>query len=293
MEYDMPLFRPPSEARSLIFQVTLGCSWNRCRFCVSYKTKKYRVRSFEEVEQDVVEMSRLYPDTRRIFLADGDPMEAPADYLVNVLDLMNRRFPSLERISAYAGPTNLLTRRLEELEAFRERKLDILYLGIETGNDDLLKKVQKGATAGQIVAGCRKAIRAGLRMSTMIILGLGGVEGSRAHAKDSARVVNAIDPHFLATLTLMVGPYAREYEEKVMGGGFRLIDRKQSLQELRWFVEDLDLSDCKFGTEHASNYLPIHGMSLPGDRERILGLIDRALAEGSPEIFRPEWARRL
>lgn len=289
----MPLFRPPSEARSLIFQVTLGCSWNRCRFCVSYKTKKYRVRSFEEVEQDVVEMSRLYPDTRRIFLADGDPMEAPADYLVNVLDLMNRRFPSLERISAYAGPTNLLTRRLEELEAFRERKLDILYLGIETGNDDLLKKVQKGATAEQIVAGCRKAIRAGLRMSTMIILGLGGVEGSRAHAKDSARVVNAIDPHFLATLTLMVGPYAREYEEKVMGGGFRLIDRKQSLQELRWFVEDLDLSDCKFGTEHASNYLPIHGMSLPGDRERILGLIDRALAEGSPEIFRPEWARRL
>lgn len=293
MEYDMPLFRPPSEARSLIFQVTLGCSWNRCLFCVSYKTKTYRVRPFEDVEKDVVEMSRLYPDTRRIFLADGDPMEAPADHLVKVLDLMNRSFPRLERISAYAGPTNLLTRTLEELEAFRERKLDILYLGIETGNDDLLEKVRKGATAEQIVAGCRKAIRAGLRMSTMIILGLGGVEGSRLHAKDSARVVNAIDPRFLATLTLMVGPYARVYEEKVMGGGFKLVDRKQSLQELRWFVEDLELTDCKFGTEHASNYLPIHGMSLPGDKERILGLIDGALAEGSPDFFRPEWARGL
>lgn len=293
MEYDLPLFRPPSEARSLIFQVALGCSWNRCAFCVSYKTKRYRVRPFEEVERDVVEMSRLYPDTRRIFLADGDPMEAPVEYLVRILDLMNRRFPSLERISAYAGPANLMAKTCTDLEAFRERRLDILYLGIETGNDDLLKKVRKGATAEQIVTGCRKAIEAGLRMSTMIILGLGGVEGSLAHAKDSARVVNAIDPHFLATLTLMVGPTPRVYEEQIMGGGFRLVDRKQSLQELRWFVEDLDLTSCKFGTEHASNYLPIHGMSLPGDKDRILRLIDGALEESSPEMFRPEWARGL
>lgn len=293
MEYDLPLFRPPSEARSLIFQVTLGCSWNRCAFCVSYKTKRYRVRPFEEVERDIVEMSRLYPDTRRIFLADGDPMEAPVEYLVRVLDLMNRSFPSLERISAYAGPTNLLAKTRGDLEAFRERGLDILYLGIETGNDDLLKRVRKGATAEQIVAGCRKAIEAGMRMSTMIILGLGGVAGSRAHAKDSARVVNAIDPHFLATLTLMVGPSPRVYEEKIMGGGFRRVDRKQSLRELRWFVEDLELTGCKFGTEHASNYLPIHGMSLPGDKDRILRLIDGALEGNSPEMFRPEWSRGL
>ena len=293
MEYDLPLYRPPSEARSLIFQVTLGCSWNRCRFCVSYKTKRYRVRPFEEVERDVVEMARLYPGTRRIFLADGDPMEAPAGFLREVLDRMNRSFPNLDRISAYAGPANLLSKTSEDLRSFRQRKLDILYLGIETGNDDLLEKVRKGATAGQIVEGCRKAIRAGLRMSNMIILGLGGVEGSRAHAKDSARVVNAIDPQFLATLTLMVGPHPREYEERVMGGGFRLVDRRQSLRELRWFVEELALSDCKFGTEHASNYLPIHGMTLPRDKERILRLVDGALETDSPGIFRPERARRL
>ena len=206
MEYDFPLFRPPSEARSLIFQVTLGCSWNRCRFCASYRTKEFRVRPFEEVERDVVEMSACTPDARKIFLADGDPMAAPTDYLVRVLDLINRRFPSLERISTYAGPTNLMAKTPEELGRLRERKLDLLYLGIETGNDELLTRVGKGATAGQIVDGGRKALQAGLRVSAFIILGLGGVEGSAAHAKDSARVVNDIDPQFLATLTLIPLP---------------------------------------------------------------------------------------
>ena len=293
MEYDFPLFRPPSEARSLIFQVTLGCSWNRCLFCASYRTKEFRVRPLEEVARDVVEMSGIHPDARRIFLADGDPMAAPTDYLVKVLDLMNRRFPSLERISTYAGPTNLMAKTPEELRMLKERKLDLLYLGIETGNDELLKRVGKGATAGQIVAGGRKALQSGLRISAFIILGLGGVEGSHAHAKDSARVVNGIDPQFLATLTLMPLPDARTYEERVMGRGFRLIDPVQSLQELRWFVEDLELSGCRFGTEHASNYLPITGKTLPGDKDEILRLIDQSLVDLSPGMLRPEWMRGL
>lgn len=292
MEYDMPLFRPPSEARSLIFQVTLGCSWNRCVFCAMYKTKKFRVRPFEEVEKDVIEMSWLYPGTEKIFLADGDPLAAPTGYLIDVLDLMNQRFPNLKRISAYAGPTNLLEKSVDELRELRKRKLDVLYLGIETGNDALLKRIRKGATAAGIIQGCRKAVEAGLRMSTFIILGLGGVDGSYDHAKDSARVANAIDPHFLATLTLMLGPYERVYEEKIMGGGFKLIDKRQSLQELRWFVEDLEVSDCKFGSEHASNYLPISGY-LPRDKEEILRLIDTALSDASSGLLRPEWARGL
>jgi radical SAM superfamily enzyme YgiQ (UPF0313 family) len=293
MEYDFPLFRPPSEARSLIFQVTLGCSWNRCRFCASYRTKEFRVRPFEEVERDVVEMSMRYPETRRIFLADGDPMAAPTGYLVQVLDLVNRRFPSLERISTYAGPTNLVAKTQDELGRLKERKLDLLYLGIETGNDELLARVGKGATAAQIVDGGRKAIRSGLRVSAFIILGLGGVEGSHAHAKDSARVVNGIAPHFLATLTLIPLPDARTYEERIMGRGFRLTDPVQSLQELRWFVEDLELSDCKFGTEHASNYLPITGMTLPRDKDEILRRIDKALVDVGPDTLRPEWMRGL
>jgi len=293
MDYDFPLFRPPSEARSLILQVTLGCSWNRCLFCTSYRTKEFLVRPFEEVERDIVGMSECYPVARRIFLADGDPMAAPADYLLKVLDLLNRRFPSLERISTYAGPTNLMTKTPGELRMLKERKLDLLYLGIETGNDELLKRVGKGATAEQIVEGSRKALQAGLRISAFIILGLGGVDGSHEHAKDSARVANRIGPQFLATLTLMVGSDARIYEEKVMGGGFKLIDRKQSLQELRWFVEDLELAGCKFGTEHASNYLPITGMTLPGDKDAILRLIDKALMDASPGMLRPEWMRGL
>ncbi|MCU0575481.1 MAG: radical SAM protein [Desulfobacterota bacterium] len=292
MEYDMPLFRPPSEARSLIFQVTLGCSWNRCMFCAMYKTKSFLVRPFEEVERDVVEMSWRYPDTRKIFLADGDPLAAPSDYLIKVLDLMNRRFPALERISSYAGPTNLKGKTVDELKEFKARKLDVLYLGIETGNDRLLKKIKKGATARQIIEVSRKAIDAGLRMSTFIILGLGGVDGSYDHAKDSARVANAIDPHFLATLTLMLGPYEKVYEQEMMGDGFRLIDKKQTLQELRWFVEDLDVTDCKFGSEHASNYLPISG-TLPREKDGILRLIDTALADMSSKMLRPDWARGL
>ncbi|HPI94367.1 MAG TPA: radical SAM protein [Deltaproteobacteria bacterium] len=292
MEYDMPLFRPPSEARSLIFQVTLGCSWNRCLFCAMYKTKNFLVRPFEEVERDIVEMSWRYPNTRKIFLADGDPLAAPTDYLIRVLDLMNKRFPRLERISSYAGPTNLKVKTVDELRELKARKLDVLYLGIETGNDRLLKKIKKGATAKQIIEVCRKAIDAGLRMSTFIILGLGGVDGSYDHAKDSARVANAIDPSFLATLTLMLGPYEKIYEQELMGEGFKLIDKRQSLQEVRWFVEDLELTNCKFGSEHASNYLPISG-TLPRDKAEILRLVDMALTDLSSKMLRPDWARGL
>ena len=288
----MPLYRPPSEGRSLIFQITLGCSWNKCLFCGMYKGKRFQVRPWEEIEKDIIEMSWMMPDTRKVFLADGDPLGVDTGFLIRVLDLINKKFPRLERISAYAGPTNLMEKSLEELRELSERKLDVLYLGIETGNDALLKKVCKGATADEIIEGSRKAIDAGLRMSTFIILGLGGVEGSFDHAKDSARVANAIDPQFLACLTLMLGPFEELYEKKLMGGDFKLIDRTQSLQELRWFVEDLEVSRCKFGTEHASNYLPLNGW-LPQDKERILELIDQALSDGKSRMLRPEWLRGL
>jgi len=292
VNYDMPLYRPPSEGRSLIFQITLGCSWNKCLFCGMYKGKRFKVRPWEEIEKDIIEMSWMMPDTRKVFLADGDPLGVETGFLIKVLDLINKKFPRLERISTYAGPTNLMEKDIEELRELRKRKLDVLYLGIETGNDALLKKICKGATADEIIEGSTKAIDAGLRMSTFIILGLGGVEGSFDHAKDSARVANAIDPQFLACLTLMLGQYEEIYEKKLMGGNFKLIDRMQSLQELRWFVEDLDVSDCKFGTEHASNHLPLNGR-LPQDKDGILEIIDRALEGGRSGMLRPEWLRGL
>lgn len=292
MEYDMPLYRPPSEARSLIFQITLGCSWNKCLFCAMYKGKRFQVRPWEEVEKDIIEMSWLQPHTRKVFLADGDVLAADTDFIIKVLDLINERFPDLDRISCYAGPTNLMKKSADELKQFRKRKLDVLYLGIESGNADVLKKICKGATPAQIIDGCRKAIDAGLRMSTIILLGLGGVNGSYDHAKDSAKVVNAIDPQFLACLTLMLGPYAEVYEKKLMGGDFKLLDKMQTLVELRWFFEDLDVTGCRFGTEHASNYLPLNG-DLPGDKARILELIDKALGDDQSRLLRPEWARGL
>lgn len=292
MEYDMPLYRPPSEGRSLIFQVTLGCSWNKCLFCGMYKGKRFKVRPWEDLSKDIIEMSRLQPYTKKVFLADGDPLTLDTEYLIKVLDLLNDKFPSLERISIYAGPTNLMEKSIDELKELRKRKLDVLYLGIETGNDALLEKIHKGATAQEIIEGSKKAISAGLRMSTFIILGLGGAEGSHDHAKDSARVANAINPHFLATLTLMLGPYEEMYEKKLMGGNFKLLNKMQSLQELRWFVEDLEVTGCKFGTEHASNYLPING-TLQEDKAKILELIDRALKDENSRLLRPEWSRGL
>lgn len=290
MHYDMPLYRPPSEADSLIFQVTLGCSWNQCLFCGMYKGKHYQVRPWEAIEKDIIEMSHTQPHAQRIFLADGDALGVESNHLIKVMTLINEKFKRLERIGIYAGPTNLRDKTLAELKTLRELKLDVLYLGIETGNDALLERIHKGANSREFIAGARKAIEAGLRLSTIILLGLGGVEGSMLHAKDSAKVVNAIDPQFLACLTLMLGPYQSLYEEKLMGGGFKLPDKKQSLQELRWFIEDLELTDCRFGTEHASNYLPLGGQ-LGADKARILGAIDRALKD--ERLLRPEWARGL
>lgn len=290
MEYDMPLYRPPSEARSLIFQVTHGCSWNRCMFCAMYKTKQFAVRPFADIERDIVSMSRELPDTRRVFLADGDALTCDTSFLVRTLDCLNEQFPRLERVGTYAGPTNLRNKTVDDLVRLKQRKLDVCYLGIETGHDPLLKKIRKGATAAQIIEGCGKIKQAGLRLSTIILLGLGGEQGSHAHAKDSARVVNAIDPDFLACLTLMLGPYQDLYEQELMGDGFTLPDKQGILRELRWFTEDLDVTSCRFGTEHASNYLPIHG-DLPRDREKILALIDQGLEDRLR--LRPDWMRGL
>ena len=288
MNYDQPLYRPPSEARSTILQVTLGCSWNRCLFCGMYKTKTFSVRPFDDFAADVREMAKAKPNTTRIFLADGDALTLDTDYLVKVLELLNASFPKVERISSYAGPTNLARKTVEELKTLKALKLERLYIGLETGDDNLLKRIHKGTDSIGFAEGCIKAKDAGMLLSTILLLGIGGVDGSYEHAKASARMVNAIDPQYLACLTLMLGPYQKMYENDIMGGGFKLPDKLGTLKELRWLVEDLNLSDCRFGTEHASNYLPISG-TLPEDKEKILNLIDRACVDSG--MLRPEWQR--
>lgn len=291
MHYDMPLFRPPSEAASLIFQVTLGCSWNRCRFCSMYHTKKYTVRPWGEIKHDILEMARQEPRTRRIFLADGDALAAPTDHLLKVLDLINFKFPELEGVSSYVGGHNLLEKSADELKQLRARKLDLLYLGVESGNDDVLTLVNKGVSAGDMIAGADKVREANMGLCTIILLGLGGVRLSRAHAADSARIINRMDPRALGCLTLAVGHDAARYEQQVMGDGFKLLDRHAVLQEMRWIVEDLDLTRCTFNTEHATNHLPLSG-SLPRDKERILDLLDGVLDGRDERLLRPDLFRQ-
>lgn len=289
MNYDMPLYRPPSEAYSLIFQVTLGCSHNRCAFCTMYRNKKFRVRPWDELKTDILEMALLNRGTRRIFLADGDAMVVDTDYMVKVLNFLYDKFPYLERVSAYANPGNLLEKSAEELKMIRESGLQMLYFGIETGDDDLLVKVRKGATSQELIASARKAIDAGFILSATVILGLAGKKRSEIHARETARVSSAINPHYLSALTLMISNDNR-YFFRCVGDDWEWMDKLEILRELRTMIEQFQLDSCIFRTNHASNYLPIKA-TLNQDKERLLKEIDNVLK--NPAWLRPEYLRAL
>jgi radical SAM superfamily enzyme YgiQ (UPF0313 family) len=289
LNYDMPLFRPPSEANSLIIQATIGCSHNRCQFCAMYKMKSFRIRSFAEIEADINDAARVWPDATRIFLADGDALVIKTKVLLKIFNLLHSKFPLLERITLYANPSNLLIKSEDELRQLKENGLQILYYGVESGDDELLERIDKGATTGQMIEGCRKATNAGLDLSLTVLLGLGGKSGSQKHIRETAEVCSKIDPRYIGALTLMLGPFEETFAKNV-GGGWQPIDIKESLQELRLLVENLDVSNCIFRSNHASNYLPIGG-TLPQDRDQMLELIDRATVD--PGYLRPDFLRGL
>ena len=204
MYYDMPLYRPPSEAYSLIFQVTLGCSHNRCAFCIMYRKKKFRIRPWEELKADILEAALSYRGINRIFLADGDALVIDTDYMLQISNFLYEKFPALERVSAYANPANLLEKSKEDLQRIRKAGLQMLYFGIETGDDELLVKIKKRATAQEMIISAKKAIDAGFVLSATVILGLAGKKGSERHALETARVCSAINPHYLSALTLIL-----------------------------------------------------------------------------------------
>ena len=289
MEYSLPLYRPPSEAYSLIFQVTLGCSHNQCAFCTMYRRKKFRIRPWEELKTDILEMALAYRAARRIFLADGDALVIETDYLIQILNFLYEKFPFLQRVSAYANPGNLLGKSSEELQRIRQAGLQLLYFGIETGDDDLLIKIRKGANSSELITSAKKAIAAGFLLSATIILGLGGKKGSITHAKETARVCSAINPHYLSALTLMIEKDNR-YFFRCVGEDWEMMDKLEILQELRLMVENFQLDNCVFRSNHASNYLPIKA-TLNQDKEELLRNIDWALA--NPHQLRPEFLRAL
>ena len=289
--YEEPMFRPPSEARSLILQPTIGCSWNRCAFCEMYTTKKFRIRDVGEVKDEIRAIGEMQPDIRKVFLADGNAMVLAADYLLEILDELKNAFPKLMRVSAYALPKDLLTKTEDELFMIREAGLKLIYVGIESGDDEVLKMVTKGETAATSVEGLLKAKKAGIKSSVMILSGLGGKRYSRQHAENSAKVVNAIQPEFLSTLVLSY-PHGMEHYKKRFKGDFEPCDIPGLLQELKIFIAATELDQTVFRSDHASNYLILKG-NLGREKERMLAEIEQALKNPGMAGLRPEWLRGL
>lgn len=291
MRYHGMVIRPPSEADSYILQVTYGCSHNRCTFCGTYPDKPFRARPTEEVLEDIALAQSQLPDTRRVFLADGNALVLDTERLVTILDALNSGFPRLRRVGIYANARDILGKTDADLAMLEQRKLEIVYLGLESGSDEVLRRVHKGITATEMVEGVQKARRAGMRVSVIAILGIGGTELSAEHAEATGRVVSAMDPEYLSMLTLMLVP-GTDLHRQWQSGTFELPEPPELLHELRRVIAHLDgLSRCIFRTNHASNYLPLAG-TLSRDKARLFAAIDEALTRGRSAL-RPEAWRAL
>ena len=289
--YDYPLYRPPSEANSLIFQVTLGCSFNEFSFCNMYRTKEYFERPIEEIKREIETMSKLQPDATRVFLADGDALNVKTGTLIEILSHIKGNFRRLERISCYSMPKNLLQKTDEELTALKKSGLDMVYLGIESGNNTILKKVTKGATGETIINSCKKAKKNGFILSCMIILGLGGKKYSDFHAADTSSVVSQIEPDYLGALTLYMEPNIEKEFYAKFNEPFQPLEDLEILSEMEALVSNIDVKgQVIFRANHASNVYSIGG-TLPQDKDKILEKI-RYLKE-HPENLKPKILRRF
>jgi radical SAM superfamily enzyme YgiQ (UPF0313 family) len=289
--YDYPLYRPPSEADSSIFQVTLGCSFNRCSFCSMYRTKLYQERPLEEIKFEIDLASKYQPLTERIFLADGDALNVETEKLVEILDYLNLKFKSLKRISCYAMPKNLIQKKEVELERLRDRGLCMLYIGIESGNDVLLRKVTKGASSSMIIESCKKAIDLKFTLSCMIILGLGGRTYTDGHIADTARVVSQISPHYLAALNLQLDETVLVEFMSKFNEPFSFLTDLEILDELERLISLFaPTRDVIFRANHASNVYSIGG-TLPYEKLKLQRLIHGL--KGHPEMLRPKVVRRF
>ena len=289
MRYQGMVYRPPSEAYSLIVQVTYGCSHNTCAFCSMYKEKRFALRPLNEVLEDFQLARQRYRSVRRVFLADGDALIRKASELYTILDTIRELFPECERVTSYASPSSIRLRTEEELRTLWEKGLTMVYMGLESGCDAVLEKMQKGHTAADIVAAGQKARRCGLALSVTAISGLGSVAHWREHAVDTARAVSEMKPDYLGLLTLMVEPGTPLYDW-VKAGSFHLLDQHQVLKETELLVSHFDSPGSVFRMNHASNYLDLRG-TLNADRDALLSSIRRA--EQDLSCLRPESWRGL
>jgi radical SAM superfamily enzyme YgiQ (UPF0313 family) len=283
------IYRPPSEADSLLLQATIGCSHNRCSFCAMYRDKQFKVRPVEAVLDDIEAAREHYgPGVRRVFVCDGNALILPMPYLLRVLAALEQAFPELQRVGIYSNARDIAARTDTELRELAGRKLSVFYLGLESGSDEILRRVDKGATAAEMVAAVRKAMAAGMKSSVIFLLGLGGRKLWQENAVASARAVSQMNPNYLSALTVTVvpgTPLARE----LRAGGFELPSPEEFAAELHLFLQSVDVKGTVFRSNHASNYVPLAGR-LPRDRERMLAELDEAIRH---HRFKPEYLRGL
>ena len=289
LEYSYPLYRPPAEADNIIIQATYGCSYNNCTFCSMYKTKSFEVRAIEDVFRDIDTLALLYPDARKVFLADGDALAVGTDYLLKLLTYLKQSFSKLRRVSLYASAQNILNKSSQELEELKQNGLNLIYYGVETGSDTVLKKITKGVNQSEIIESLNKASDAGLKISATVILGMGGTKYSDEHIKESAKIINATRVNYLSTLQLGLEEDAKEKFYKHFDD-FQMLDDTQLLQEQKKFLELLNPTNrIIFRSNHASNALHLAG-NLPREKERLIEELDNALSVGEmafvPRMFR-------
>lgn len=292
MRYEGNIFRPFSEAKSYLLQCTIGCSHNQCTFCGMYKDKKYRIRSLEEIKTDIAMAKNYYNDLEKVFLCDGDAIAIETDILLEILDELYRTFPSLRHVGSYVGPRSTLNKSMSELTALRAAGLTKAYLGVETGDDRLLKEVKKGVSYEEMLQAGQNLVNAGINLSSMVLLGLAGPgERSREHALATAKITNEMKPQYLAALTVTPVPNT-VLHRKVLAGEFKILNAFETLEEMKWMFENITIDGLKFVGSHASNYLPISG-TLQKDRQKMLDMVNKVLESQDKRYLRSENMRGL
>ncbi len=292
MRYEGNVFRPPSEARSYILQCTVGCTHNRCTFCAMYKDKKYHVRPMAEIKEDIKMAKRYYHDVEKVFLADGDALAMVTTDLIEILGELYQAFPSLKHVGIYASPDSIIEKEIAELTALKAAGLTIAYLGVETGDPELLQDIRKGVTYDEMLEAGKRIRRAGILLSVTVLLGLAGRTPQAAqHAVNTAKICNEMNPDYIGALTLMLVPKTELYR-RMERGEFELPGPFEILDEMRILISNLEVKETEFRSNHASNYLPIKGR-LPEDKEKMLALINDIIKKNDRSYLRPDYLRAL
>ena len=271
--YDMPLYRPPSEANSLIIQATLGCSHNKCSFCSMYKGKKFTIKPLEQIKEEILEFRKIYTYVQRIFIADGDALIIPMNDLRELLKFIKNTFKECTRVTMYASPKSIRLKTIDELRELKNLGLEMVYMGIESGNEDILKDINKGATRDEIIQAGKKIKESDIKLSATIISGIGGKEKTNLHAKDTGSIISIIKPNYVGVLSLMIEKNT-EIEEKVKNGELEILSSFEILKEIKEILKNINTDEkIIFRSNHASNYVSLKG-NLPIDKDRLIEDID-------------------